>query len=315
MRGGVWKAAFAMCAGALVFAGFGCTHRSGDAVPGEDVAKPSESGGDAPPVPPDPLGPPQLPPSGSSSSGGSSGGGPPPPAARVFFGVDEAGMLVRFEETAPDKATAKPITGLLLNERILGIDFRPSNKLLYGLGSSSRLYKIDPETAAASAIGMKPFTPALAGQSFGFDFDPASDGARVHSDVDQDMTLDPDLGTVAGVDPDLTYATDDVNAFQHLNVVGTAFTAKDLLYAIDSTRNLLVHISDPYSGRAATVGPLGVMMTDVAGFDIAPTDEAYAAMRVGDATGLYAIDLTKGTATLKGKIAVTTGLHGLAIQL
>jgi hypothetical protein len=233
----------------------------------------------------------------------------------VFFGVDEAGMLVRFEETAPEKAASKPITGLQPNERILGIDFRPSNKLLYGLGSSNRLYKIDPETAAASAIGLTPFTPALAGQSFGFDFDPVADGARVHSDIDQDMMLDPDLGTVAGVDPDLSYATDDVNAYQHLNVVGTAFTAKDALYAIDSTRNLLVHISDPYSGRAATVGALGVAMTDVAGFDIAPTGEAYAALRVGVATGLYAIDLDKGTATLKGTIAVTTGLHGLAIQL
>jgi hypothetical protein len=305
MRKGVW---ILICAGALTF---GCTHThmaSDDGSPDpEDVAKPAENSGGLPPAPPDPLGKPGLPPP-------SDPGTPPPaPKKKMLFGVDENANLVSFPLDDPGAVKSAPITGLEKGERVLGIDFRPSNGKLYGLGSTSRLYTIDPDKAAATAVAATPFTPALSGQSFGFDFDPKADGIRVHSDVDQDLMLHPDLGTVAGVDPMLAFATNDVNAFQHLNIVGTAFTAKSDLYAIDSTRNLLVQIADPYSGRAATLGSLGVVATDVAGFDIAPSGEAYAALRVSDKTGLYTIDLTTGKAELAGTIGVTTGLHGLAL--
>jgi hypothetical protein len=291
---------------------FGCTHKTADdgAGPGgDDVATPSRTTDDAPAPPPDPIPPPTV----AQPSGD---GTPAKPAARVFFGVDETGALVRFSEDDPSKVETKTLVGLAPNERVIGIDYRPSNGKLYALGSSSRLYVVDEASGTAVAIGDKPFTPALSGESFGFDFDPASDGARVHSDVDQDMVLDPDLGTVAGVDPQLFFAEDDANAGQHVNVVGTAYTSGPLssLFAIDSTRDLLLGLPDAYSGRARTIGALGVDTSEAAGFDITPEGTAYAALRTKDATGLYTIDLSTGAAKLVGNIGVTTGLHGLAIQ-
>lgn len=303
-RGGMRRTALAIFAGALAF---GCTHQAGDdtPAPADDLAIPSENSGELPPAPPDPIPPPKMPDPGDPGT---------PAPKQILFGVDETVNLVSFVVDAPGLATSKPITGLAQNERVLGIDFRPSNGKLYALGSTSRLYTIDPATATATAVGDKPFTPALSGQSFGFDFDPSADGIRVHSDVDQDIMLDPDLGTVAGVDPDLSFAPGDTNQLQHLNVVGTAFTEKAELFAIDSTRNLLVSIPDPYVGRATTLGGLGVDASDVAGFDISKSGTAYAALRVASKTGLYTIDLKTGKATLAGEIGVTTGLHGLALQ-
>ncbi len=300
----------AICAGALAF---GCTHTTADdgaAPAGDDVAMPSRSVDEAPAPPGDPIPPPSLPqPTGGDPASTK-------PASTVFFGVDETGALVRFTMDAPSKVETLAITGLADKERVLGIDFRPSNGKLYALGSSSRLYMLDETTGAATAIGSKPFTPALSGQSFGFDFDPASDGARVHSDVDQDMVIDPDLGTVSGVDPQLFFAENDPNVGQHVNVVGTAYTPGPLaqLFAIDSTRDLLLSFHDPYSGRATTLGALGVDTSEAAGFDIGKDGAAFAALHTTDGTGLYAIDLGTGKAKLVGKIGVTTGLHGLAIQ-
>ena len=302
---------------AAIFAGalaFGCTHAAGDGgVTQDDVATPARSIDEAPAPPADPIGPPALPQANGNEGGASAASSPP---GRVFFGVDETGALVRFREDALSEVETLAITGLAANERVLGIDFRPSNGKLYALGSSSRLYVLDAETAAAKAVRAEPFTPALSGQSFGFDFDPVADGARVHSDVDQDMVLDPDLGTVSGVDPQLFFAEDDTNAGQHVNVVGTAYTPGlgSNLYAIDSTRDVLLAMPDPYSGRATTLGALGVDTTEAAGFDVAGDGKAYAALRTTSGTGLYTVDLATGAAKLVEKIGVTSGLHGLAIQ-
>ena len=66
------------------------------------------------------------------------------------------------------------ITGLMANETISGIDFRPSDNtadnvnkvgLLYGVSNQSRLYVIDPETGVATvptqmSVMMKPESSA-----------------------------------------------------------------------------------------------------------------------------------------------------------
>src|SRR5262245_1014658 len=64
-----------------------------------------------------------------------------------------------------------PILGLTQGDQLIGIDFRPANGLLYGLGTpgggpgSAQLYIIDTETAIATRVG----TPnaVLGGSSFG----------------------------------------------------------------------------------------------------------------------------------------------------
>ena len=71
---------------------------------------------------------------------------PLPTQARTF-GITAANHIVTMQglglgHVAHDVA----LTGLQPSETILGIDVRPKTGVLYGLGSSSRLYKIDPAT-------------------------------------------------------------------------------------------------------------------------------------------------------------------------
>ena len=81
------------------------------------------------------------------------------------------------------------VTGLQSNETLLGIDFRPATGELYGLGSTSRLYKVDPTTAVATAVGGQ-FSRCLSGFSFGFDFNPVIDRIRVVSETNQNLVLE-----------------------------------------------------------------------------------------------------------------------------
>jgi hypothetical protein len=48
-------------------------------------------------------------------------------------------------------------------ESELAMDLRPATGQVYVLGSSSRLYVLDPTTGIPRALSAAPFTPALAG--------------------------------------------------------------------------------------------------------------------------------------------------------
>src|SRR5678809_1253267 len=92
--------------------------------------------------------------------------------SELIYGVTTTNLLVSFNSGAPGTILSSvAITGLQAGETILGIDFRPATKQLYGLGSTSRIYTISLSTGAATAVG-SPFTPALSGTAFGFDFNP-----------------------------------------------------------------------------------------------------------------------------------------------
>jgi hypothetical protein len=76
-------------------------------------------------------------------------------------------------------------------------------------------------------VGAAPFTPAVNGTSFGFDFNPVPDRLRFVTDADQDLRLNPNDGTVAGTDGTLAFSAmmpTDPNAGTNPNVVGSAYT-------------------------------------------------------------------------------------------
>src|SRR4030095_15839230 len=108
-------------------------------------------------------------------------------------------------------------------ENVLGIDFRPATGELYGLGSTSRLYRIDIANGAAVQVGAGPFSPLLSGTDFGFDFNPQSDRIRVVSDAEQNLRLNPDtLATF--VDAALNPAGNVVAAAYTNNFAGAVST-------------------------------------------------------------------------------------------
>ncbi len=108
-------------------------------------------------------------------------------AHELIYGIElSTDNLISFYSDAPGSITAsRAITGLQAGESVRGIDVG-ANGVLYGLGSSSRLYSIDPNTGQATAVGGQ-FSTLLNGSTFGFDIGPT--GARVTSDLGQALLI------------------------------------------------------------------------------------------------------------------------------
>jgi len=248
-------------------------------------------------------------------------------AAEMLVSTTNTNKLLMFSSDRPGRVKSIRLKGLQPNERLLGLDMRPANGKVYALGSTSQIYIIDFDRKMALPIG-GPFTPALRGDFFGFDFNPQADRIRITSDANQNLRVNPDTGAVAGVDTDLAYATGDSGFAQDPGAVGAAYTNNDTdpatpttLYNIDATRDTLVIQDPPNAGTLKTVGPTGVTTANslVAGFDIAASDgKAYAILRSLDdydgdnRSNLYTIDLATGTATFVGKIGGIERVTSLA---
>jgi hypothetical protein len=219
-------------------------------------------------------------------------------AAEKLYGVTADNELTQFTSQAPEGATEpRPISGLAENDRIVGIDVRPATDQLYALGSSSRLYLLNPVTARARAIAGGPFAPALNGGAFGFDFNPTVDRIRVVSDADQNLRLNPNDQAVITDSP--------INSpdGQNPTVTGSAYTnstpgaTSTQLFGIDSGRDVLVVQNPPNAGIVNTVGPLNVDAGDQNGFDITSDNVAYATFGGPEGSKLYRVDTTTGRAT------------------
>src|SRR5688500_15732060 len=61
----------------------------------------------------------------------------------IFYGLTSDNQLIQYNGNAPELPIATVlVNGLQSGETILAIDFRPATGLLYGLGSTSRIYSI-----------------------------------------------------------------------------------------------------------------------------------------------------------------------------
>jgi hypothetical protein len=237
--------------------------------------------------------------------------------------------LVMFDSADPGTIISSVgISGLEAGETLLGIDRRPADGFLYGLGSTSRLYTINTTTGVATAVGGSPFSPALTGTSFGFDFNSVADRIRVVTTDTTNFRLNPNTGTVAGTDTPLAYAAGDSGAGITARVVASAYTnnvsgaAATTLFGIDSNRNVLVMqggpngTPSPNGGVLTTIGGgLGFDTSDLVGFDISGlSGVAYASMTPpgGQASELFTIDLATGGAALVGTIGRGLTVTGLA---
>ncbi|HEU4420766.1 MAG TPA: DUF4394 domain-containing protein [Planctomycetota bacterium] len=246
---------------------------------------------------------------------------PPQPEVEVVVLTDD-GRLARFDLTAPWASPGiATISGLQPGESVLGIDFRPATGELYGLGSTSRLYRLDAITGNAIAVGTG-FAMPLAGTAFGFDFNPTVDRIRIVSDIEQNLRAHPDTGALAATDGMLAYAYGDPGFGTDPAVTAAAYTnslagaTSTVLYTIDTARDVLAAQVPPNNGTLNSVGSLGRDVAATSGFDIGGDGRAFAALR--DATGsfLVRIDLATGNATTLADLGLATGaaIRGLAVR-
>lgn len=260
----------------------------------------------------------------------------------VVYALTNSNQLMTFNAGRPGTPSSKmKIANLTAGENVLGIDFRPADGKLYGLGSSGRLYTIDPATGAAMQVGSGSFAVKLTGSDFGFNFNPVADRIRVVSNTGQNLRLHPDTGAIVDADPkltgvqldgDLAYAKTDLASGKNPNVVAVAYSnsvagAKITTnYAIDTaTGNLLTQGSrenvspavSPNSGQLFTVGSLGVNTAGTVSFDIAPkTGVAFAAITPpgSSSAGFYWIDLNAGAAKMIGSINGGEAIRSIAVM-
>lgn len=226
--------------------------------------------------------------------------------AEPIVGLTTTNALLTFDSATPTNgSTLTNITGLQgVNERILGIDLRPTTGLLYGVSSDDKVYSLT-SSGQASFVGSLGF--ALGSDVIGIDFNPAADlgaGAslRIVSSTGQNIAYNVTTGvaTVAtSIQPSfaaVAYANNDIDP-----------STSTALYYIDIASDMLKVAPGNFNAPSiTTVGALGFNANGVAGFDIGASGMAFAALTDADTgkSGLYSISLTTGAANLIGAFGI-----------
>lgn len=245
----------------------------------------------------------------------------PSARAQTIYGLSLAGTttsLVRFEAGAPGAVTTVGALDVVLE----GLDFRPSNGLLYGYSQTGSIYTIDPITAALSLVAST--SPGTSTDLLGIDFNPVPDLLRVVNINDQNYRINIETNTV-NVDGTLRYAAGDSGFGLNPTVIDVAYTNADtdpttgtMLYGIDAARDVLVLQNPPNDGTLTTIGSLGVNTDSFTGFDIFTSggiNTAYAVLTPPGATSissLYTINLATGAATRIGGVGAPL-VYGIAV--
>ena len=226
----------------------------------------------------------------------------------TIYALTENNQLLRFNSDVPGTILSSvAISGLQAGESLLGIDYRPAVKEIYGLSNLNRLYIIDVMTGLARQTAT--LNATVSGMVFGVDFNPVPDRLRVVSDLDQNLRINVSTGETV-IDGTLAFNPADANAGGDPAIAAAAYTnnfagaTATTLYGIDYVRDILVTQNPPNDGRLNTIGPLGVDVLPLAGFDIAAgSTRAFASLTpVNSFSSLYTINLATGAATLVGAI-------------
>jgi DNA-binding beta-propeller fold protein YncE len=235
--------------------------------------------------------------------------------SRVLFATTDQNTLIRFNAAQPERLRdIRAITGLPAGVTLAGIDFRPATGDLYGVGTDSVVYRVNPRTGIAVAEGPG-FTPGLNGRFFGGDFNPTVDKIRVVSDAAQNLRLNVDEGTLLSSDPALNPGMPRVVDAGYTNSTFSAIKpAATTLYVIDSASDRISIQNPPNNGTLTMTKRLGFDVQDQSGFDIAGANNVgYLATRMNRGSGLYTVDPATGRSRFSGRIGggqrlVVTGL-------
>jgi hypothetical protein len=256
---------------------------------------------------------------------------------KLAYALTSNGRIVTFDTENPELIrTEKGTTGIKAGERLVGIDFRPSKALLYGLGynasaQTASIYTIDTLTGALTIVGTGDISMNLGNGIVGFDFNPVVDRIRVVSQNGNNYRLHPETGVLVATDGALAYAAGDPNNGATPNIVTGAYsqsfntTSATTLFNIDASLNILATQVPPNDGVLNTIGGLGVTANPAdptAGFDInydleVRLDFGYVVLNAGTSNfdRLYTIDLSDGSLTETGRVGQGIALIDVAISI
>lgn len=194
--------------------------------------------------------------------------------------------------------------------RLLGMDVRPADGMLYGVFASGTLASIDPQTGVATPVSTLA-TRLADGVTATVDFNPVADKLRVMGSDGTSLRVTVETGEVVA-DGSHAYedgTTPDIIAGAYTNSYkGTEATQ---LFNIDGASGWLVLQDPPNEGKLNPVGAIGATPTEV-GFDIASDgnggNEAWLVVE----GSFHNVDLATGAVTEVGRIEGAT-LRDIAV--
>jgi hypothetical protein len=207
-----------------------------------------------------------------------------------------------------EKRVVKSMKVSGLSGKLLGIDVRPADSLLYGLVADGTIVTIDPVSGKATQRSkLDAIMPS--GMMATVDFNPVADRLRVIGSDGTNLRANVDDGKVTK-DGQLKFSDNDMHKGKVPKIVAGAYTnsmkgAKETtLYDIDAM-GALVKQAPPNDGILNSIGMMG-MTAENAAFDIVYGETTGQGMNTawlmaGDS--LYQVELASGKATSIGKIS------------
>ncbi|WP_394359833.1 DUF4394 domain-containing protein [Amycolatopsis sp. SB7-3] len=194
---------------------------------------------------------------------------------RAFAISSDGKLMATFYTDTPQVLDwVRLVQGLTCGEtRLIGLDFRVQNGLLYGVGEKGCIYTIKFPPAAPDVIVTKvsQLSVPLYGKDFGVDFNPAADRLRVISDYGQNLRHN--LGDHVTIED--TVLTTPPAGGPTRGVTAAAYTNNDLnpdtattLFDIGTATDQVLVQAPANNGFLSPTGALGVDTGPIAGFDI-----------------------------------------------
>jgi hypothetical protein len=241
-------------------------------------------------------------------------------SATTLVGLTSANEIARFDSASIASATRSAITGLAAGERLVGIDTRPGNGLIYGVSTANKLYTVNEMTGATSFVAMLSAAVINPSLGYGIDFNPGANpggptSLRLVSSAGNNYAINANTGVV-GNTAGLVAAGYTAVSYTNSSLMPAAAPASTALYYIDSVNDTLSVATSAFNAPSiGVVGALGIDVLKANGFEVLGNGMAFAALNVDGgslSTGLYRIDLASGAATQIGSFNGT--LTGLTVS-
>ncbi|MEV6552796.1 DUF4394 domain-containing protein [Streptomyces sp. NPDC051597] len=239
------------------------------------------------------------------------------PGLRAFGITGDGTLMATFTTDRPTVLDwVRAVTGLTGDSKLIGIDHRVQDGLMYGVGDQGGIYtiKTPPVTPDVVVTKVSQLQVPLYGTTFDIDFNPAADRLRLISDNGQNLRHNLNDHTTV---EDGILTTPPANGPSR-GVTAAAYTNNDLngatqttLFDIDTRMDQVVIQAPANNGTLSPTGSLTIDAGTNAGLDIfsgltngkATSNTAFASLTpYGSSTpSLYSISLLTGDATAVGQ--------------